>query len=214
VRDAFARRGHDAWSCDILPSETPGNHIQGDVLEVLSDGWDLMIAHPPCTYLSNAGIGYFNEEKYGAKAAERKAKRRSAMEFFMKLYDAPIPRVCVENPVGYPNSHLRRPDQVIHPYYFGDKHLKRTCLWLRNLPPLWFWKSDDLFGSRTVTDYPEPLYIHKRKPGKHYGGGEIKKRYFTDAKAFVNGDKIASAHERSRTFQGIAEAMADQWGRL
>lgn len=211
VRDAFARRGWDAWSCDVLPSETPGNHIQGDALQVLGDGWDLMIAHPPCTYLSNAGIGFFNEEKWGEKARERKAKRQAAMEFFLALYNAPIHRVCVENPVGYPNSFFRKPDQVVHPYYFGERHLKRTCLWLKNLPPLWFWKEDDLFGKRTTTDYPEPLYIHERRPGKHYNGGETKKRYFTDAKAFVNGNKIVSAHERSRTFPAIAEAMAEQW---
>jgi hypothetical protein len=136
------------------------------------------------------------------------------MEFFMKLYDAPISRVCVENPVGYPNSHFRKPNQVIHPYYFGERQLKRTCLWLRNLPPLWFWTQDDLFGKRTATEYPEPLYVHERRPGRHYKGGETKKRYFTDAKAMVNGDKIVSARERSRTFQGIADAMANQWGAL
>jgi hypothetical protein len=212
VRDAFARRGHDAWSCDILPSETPGNHILGDALQVLGDGWDLLIAHPPCTYLSNAGIGFFNVEKYGAKAVERMAKRQDAMDFFMKLYNAPIDRVCVENPVGYPNSFFRKPDQVIHPYFFGERHLKRTCLWLRNLPPLWFWMEDDLFGTRTATEYPEPLHVHERKPGRHYKGGEVKKRYFTDAKAIVNGTKINASHERSRTFPAIAEAMAAQWG--
>lgn len=212
VRDAFVRRGWDAWSCDLLPSETPGNHIQGDVLQVLDDGWDLMIAHPPCTYLSNAGIGFFNEDKWGERARERKTLRQTAMEFFLALYNAPIGRVCVENPVGYPNSHFRKPDQIVHPYYFGERHLKRTCLWLKNLPPLWFWREDDLFGTRTATDYPEPEYVHERKPGKHYSGGEVKRRYFTDGKIFVNGNKLVSAHERSRTFAGIAEAMAEQWG--
>lgn len=204
VRDAFARRGHDAWSCDILPTEKPGNHIQGDAVKVLRDGWDLLIAHPPCTFLSYAANHVWN-------APGRAEKREEAMQFFMEFINAPIEKICVENPVGYPIRAFRKYDQIIHPYYFGDRHLKRTCLWLKGLPKLWYWKHDDLFGSRTMTDYPEPLYVHERKPGRNYKGGEIKKRYFTDAKAIVNGDKVAGAHERSRTFSGIAEAMAEQW---
>ena len=214
VRDAFIARGWDAWSCDLIPTERPGPHIINDVRNILCDGWDMMIAHPPCQFLSFAGNAGFNVERFGDKARERWRKRYEAFRFFMLLYEAPIPRVCLENPLGYPNSAFRKPNQIIHPWYFGDRQMKRTCLWLRGLQPLWFWPQDDLFGRRTTTEPPEPLYVHERKPGRNYKGGEIKKRYFTDAKQFINGNKVDSAHERARTFPGIAAAMADQWGRL
>jgi hypothetical protein len=204
VRDAFVRLGAFAMSCDLLPSETEGNHYQGDIRDVLSDGWDLMIAHPPCTFLSHAGIGWFNEEKYGNKAKERKIKREDAFQFFMILYNAPIMRICIENPVGWVNSHFRKPDQVIQPYFFGDNHKKGTCLWLKNLRPLMHVKEEDMFYKKTHLPEPEPLTVQFRKPSKYYKGGEIKKRYFTDA-------ATRSPHERSRTFQGIANAMAEQW---
>jgi hypothetical protein len=179
-----------------LPTEIPGNHIQGDALEVINRGWDLMIAHPPCTYLSYAGIGWFNEEKYGDKARDRKLKREWAKDFFMKLYNSPIRKICIENPVGYMNTVFRKPDQVVQPYFFGDPHVKGTCLWLNNLLPLMYQKN---------IPKPEPLTVQYRKPSKYYKGGEEKKRYFTDA-------QTRDPHERSRTFQGIADAMADQWG--
>lgn len=199
VRDAFAALGHDAWSCDLLPTEKPGQHIQGNALDVINDGWDLMIAHPPCQRLTTAANRLWHLPEYAP------LRRRAAM-FFYKLYSAPIPRICVENPVGWMNSHFRKPDQIIHPYYFGDRDMKKTCFWLKGLQPLWFWEEDDLFGKRTMTEIPEPLYVHERKPSKHYKGGEIKKRYFVDHK----GSK--SSHERSRTFPSIAAAMAAQWG--
>jgi len=205
VRDAFIARGHDAMSCDLLPTERPGPHYQGDVKDILSNGWDLMIAHPPCIYLSRAANRVWN-------APGREEKRLIAFNFFMELITAPIAKICIENPVGYANTAYRKPDQIIHPYYFGERQLKRTCLWLIGLPKLWYWPVDDLFGTRTMTDYPEPLDVHERKPSKNYKGGEIKKRYFTDAKTFVNGSKISASYERSRTFHGIAQAMAEQWG--
>lgn len=121
VRDAFAAVGWDAWSCDLLPTEIPGKHIQGDVLEVLDEGWDLMIAHPPCTYLSYAANGYWHQPG-------RAEKRDEAMNFFMALVSAPVERICVENPVGLPNTVYRKPDQIIHPYFFGERELKKTCL--------------------------------------------------------------------------------------
>jgi hypothetical protein len=164
-----------------------------------------MIAHPPCTYLSYAGIGWFNEEKYGEKARERKVKRDEAMRFFEQLYAAPIKKICIENPVGWANSHFRKPDQVIQPYFFGDNHKKGTCLWLKNLKPLLHVKEADLFYAATHLPEPEPLAIQFRKPSKYYKGGEIKKRYFTDA-------ATRSAKVRSMTFMGIANAMAEQWG--
>ena len=130
VRNAFLARGHDATSCDLLPSETPGPHHQGDVLEILNDGWDMMIAHPPCTYLCNSGLHWNN------KRPERNALTQEALEFVRKLLDAPIDRIALENPVGCISTQIRRWDQAIQPWQFGHGENKRTCLWLKNLPPL------------------------------------------------------------------------------
>lgn len=199
VREAFRARGHDAWSCDLLPTEIPGNHIEGDVLQVLGDGWDLMIAHPPCTFLSYAGVAHWNKP---GRAEEREV----AYEFFLQLWNAPIFRIAVENPVGYPNTVFRKPDQIIHPYYFGDDAVKKTCLWLKNLPCLWWWNQPVSLFPATGVEKPAPLYVHERKPSKNYRGGEIKNRYFIDHTGSNSG------HERSRTFPGIAGAMAAQWG--
>ncbi len=201
VRDAFARLGHDAWSCDLLPSELPGQHVIGDVRDILGNGWDMMIAHPPCTHLSYAGMAHWNKPG-------RAEKRAESMAFFMQMINAPIPRICVENPRGLPYQAYRQPDQEIHPYYFGDPAMKRTALWLNNLPKLIWWEQDSLFGPRTMCDKPEPLYVHERKPSKNYRGGEIKKRYFVDHKGSKDG------YERARTFPAIARAMAEQWGSL
>jgi hypothetical protein len=203
VRDAFRDCGHDAWSCDLLPTDRPGQHIQGNVLEIINDGWDMMIAHPPCTYLTNAGIAHFNVYKYGQKAIDRWYKRIESLEFFMELINAPIEKICVENPVGFPNTAYRKPDQIIHPYYFGERQMKRTCLWLKNLPNLWYWLEPDLFGEQTVSEKPEPISIDNSP--------RQKKRYFTDA---IIGYSNNHGHERSKTFKSIAEAMADQWGNL
>ncbi len=192
VRDAFITKGHDAISCDILPTESPGPHYQDDIFNHLNEGWDLMIAHPPCTYLSNAGIGYFNEDKWGDKARLRKHKRFEALQFVEALYYCSIPRIAIENPVGYLNRNFRPLDQIIQPYYFGEPFSKRTCLWLKNLPLLTYSK-----------DYIKPLPEHYtlRKDGSR------KARYFTDG-------KTRDPHIRSITFQGIANAMAEQWGSL
>lgn len=197
VRDAFIARGHDAMSCDLLPTERPGPHYQGNIVDILNDGWDLMIAHPPCTYLTNAGIGYFNVDRYGEKAIQRSIEREKALRFFLKLYYCHIPKVCIENPQGYVNSRFRKPNQTIHPYYFGDPHMKRTCLWLRGLPRL---------NGNPSYDKPKPISIQTRRPGKNYEGGEIKNRYFVDVKSSMNWK------ERAKTFPGIARSMAEQWG--
>ncbi len=129
VRDAFSALGHDAWSCDILPTEAPGQHIQGDVLQVLGAGWDAAIFHPPCTHLAVSGARWFP-----AKRAD--GSQQKAINFFMALTRAPIPRIAIENPVYIMSSHYRKPDQVIQPFMFGDPYMKTTCLWLKNLPPL------------------------------------------------------------------------------
>ena len=132
VREAFRAKGHDAWSCDFLPTEIEGNHIQGDVLEVLDKGWDLMIAHPPCTYLATSGSRWLYDKRY----PNRRGDQKKAIEFFMALINADIYQVAVENPVGIMSTVYRKPDQIIHPYYFGDEAQKATCLWLKNLHPL------------------------------------------------------------------------------
>lgn len=190
VRDAFIARGHDAMSCDLLPTDSPGPHYQGDVFDIINDGWDLMIAHPPCTYLSYAATRHWNKPG-------RAELREEALKFFLDLYTSNIPKICIENPVGYVNTVWRKPDQIIHPYYFGDPVQKRTCLWLKDLKPLDY--------ANTKLPKPEPLYICQG--GKKKG----KKIHWTEAGVGTNKD-IPRWKLRSTTFQGIANAMAEQWG--
>ena len=176
VRDAFTALGHDAWSCDILPTMSPGQHIQGDVLKVLTWGWDLMIAHPPCTHLAVSGAKHF-----WRKATEQ----AEALDFVRKLLDAPIDKIALENPVSVISSRIRKPDQIIQPWQFGDPFQKTTCLWLKNLPHLVHTKIVDK-GEFVTTP------SGKRLP-----------KWYSDNK---------SAKNRSMTFQGIADAMAQQCG--
>lgn len=189
VRDAFAALGHDAWSCDLLPSDRPGNHIQGDVLEVIGGGqWDLLIGHPPCTYLSYAGTRHWN-------APGRCLKRLEALEFFRRLYEAPIDRICLENPKGCASPTIAKYSQEIQPYYFGDSEMKTTWLWLKNLPILKHFPVTTMFDFAT--------HAAKPKPTSTDSTGNA--RYFTDS-------RIRDPYERAKTFPGIARAMADQWG--
>jgi len=170
VRDAFGRHGHDAWSCDLLECEAdPRWHYQAPVEEVLDRGWDLMIAHPPCTHLAVSGSRHFYRKQ---------REQAEALDFVRLLMDAPISRWCIENPVSIISTAIRPPDQIIQPWQFGHGETKATCLWLHNLPCL---KSTDVVQGR------EPR-IHMMPPGP---------------------DRWK---ERSRTFNGIAEAMGDQWG--
>ena len=127
VRDAFRRQGHDAWSCDILPTEQGGPHIEGDVRWILRSGWDLMIAHPPCTHLAVSGARWFKDKR---------AEQAEALEFVLTLLNAPIPRIALENPISIISSRIRKPDQIIQPWQFGHGETKATCLWLKGLPPL------------------------------------------------------------------------------
>lgn len=127
VRDAFLALGHDAVSCDLLPSETPGPHLECDVRCVIGDGWDLLIAHPPCTHLAVSGARWF---------AEKREEQDAALDFVMALLSAPVPRICVENPVSVISSRIRKPDQIVQPWMFGHGEVKATCLWLKNLPKL------------------------------------------------------------------------------
>ena len=169
VRDAFAVLGHDAVSCDLLPSERPGPHHQGDVREILSDGWDLMVGHPPCTHLAVSGARWFHEKRQ---------EQEEALAFVRLLLDAPIERIAIENPVSIISSRIRRPDQIVQPWQFGHPETKATCLWLKNLPPL----------APTAIAEGREARVHRMPPGP---------------------DRWK---ERSRTFPGIAAAMAAQWG--
>ena len=179
VREAFRKRGHDAWSCDLLPSDIPSPyHIQDDVLKHLNEGWDMMIAHPPCTYLSNSGVRWlYNSDK--TKNEERWENMRTGREFFLKLLNADIPRVAVENPIQhkYAREKIRKPDQIIQPWQFGHGETKATCLWLKNLPKL--------IPTNMVSGRENR--IHRMPPSPQRG------------------------HLRSITYQGIADAMAEQW---
>lgn len=189
VRDAFAARGHNAWSCDLVESESPGHHIIGDALQVIEWGcWDLLVGHPPCRTLSYAGMAHWNKP---GRAEEREA----AMAFFMALVNAPIPKIAIENPRGLPHQAYRKPDQVIHPYMFGDPFMKRTSLWLKGLPKLWWWDKPGSFFEITATDIPAPASIDRSG----------KKRYFVDS---LTRDPV----DRARTFPSVAAAMAAQWG--
>lgn len=192
VRDAFAARGHNAWSCDLLPTEKPGNHIQGDVLEVLDDGWDLMIAHPPCTYLSSSGL-HWNKRILG-----REEKTHEAMLFVFNLIgegfiDNPIPRICIENPVGRIGTAYRKADQIIQPWQFGHDASKTTCLWLKGLPPLL--ATGPFIAPRMIDG--KPRWANQCDSGQNKLG--------------PSENRWA---ERSVTYSGIAEAMADQWGSI
>ena len=186
VRNAFAAKGHDVWSCDLLPTESSGNHYQGDVLEYLDKGWDLMIAHPPCTYLSNAGARFLYPK--GKLNKDRYKLGLKAKEFFMALYNAPINKICVENPISSKIFALPKHTQTIQPYEYGHPYSKNTRLWLKNLPQL---------------KPTNNLKIFKPYLPSNTGG---KKRGQKSSTGVVHNWKDAS-----RTFQGIAKAMADQW---
>ena len=183
VREAFAKRGHEAWSCDFLPSEKPGKHIQSDVRDVLEDDWDLMIAHPPCTFLANSGVRWlFQDSKYMTKDL-RWDYLKEAAKFFKELLNAPIPHIAVENPI--PHKYAieligRTYDQLIQPWQFGEPYSKATCFWLKELPPL--------------------------KPTKIIPKDRVKQQVWKEPPSKERWKN------RSRTYPGIADAMAEQWG--
>ena len=171
VRDAFIALGHEAMSCDLLPTDKPGPHYQGDVFDIINDGWDLMIAHPPCTHLAVSGARWFKDKQ---------EEQKEAIDFFMKLINAPIPRIAVENPISIMSTRYRKPDQIIQPWQYGHGETKATCLWLKGLPVL------------------EPTNIVEGREQRIHNLPPSADRW-----------KI-----RSTTFQGIADAMAQQWGNV
>ncbi len=171
VRDAFRAHGHDAVSCDRLRSDAPGPHIQGNVLDHLADGWDMMVAFPPCTHLCVSGARWW---------ADKRGAQDDAISFVRALWEAPVPRVAIENPIGILSTVWRKPDQIIQPWMFDHGETKATCLWLKGLPPL-------MVGLQSTG---REARVHRMPPGP---------------------DRW---RERSRTYQGVADAMAEQWGSL
>ena len=171
VREAFRAKGHDAMSCDLLPTDDPGPHYQGPIEDVLNDGWDMMVAFPPCTHLAVSGARWFKEKRADGR-------QQDALKFVRMLMDAPIDRIAIENPVSIISSQIRKPDQTVQPWQFGHGETKRTCLWLKDLPKL---KPTDIVDGREQRIWKMPPSADRWK-------------------------------ERSKTFQGIANAMANQWG--
>lgn len=181
VRDAFIAAGHDAMSCDLLPTDVPGPHYQGDVTDILGDGWDLMIAHPPCTHLAVSGSRHF-----AAKKAD--GRQQAAIDFFMTLANADIPRICIENPVCIMSSVWMQPSQTIQPWMFGHMEQKATCLWLKALPALQ--ATNDVYDEMMLLPKKDRERIHYMPPSPN--------RW----------------KERSKTFTGLANAMANQWSNI
>ena len=192
VRDAFIKQGHEAMSCDLVSTDAPGPHYQGDVMDIINDGWDLLIAFPPCTYLTLTGNKWFKPE-FANKFPERHQQRKDAVDFFMKIANMPIPRIAIENPIGIMSRIYRKPDQIIQPWQFGFPTTKATCLWLKGLPTL---------KPTNIVDKGE-VVISK-------SGNRMSKWYYETSKLTLKNGARAKA--RSVTFQGVADAMADQWG--
>ena len=196
--------GVEAYSCDIEPCSGghPEWHIQGDVTPLLEQEWDMIIAFPPCTYLTHAGTRHYSRRiNSEEKVLTREKKREEAVQFFMQFVNAKCNRIAIENPVGYMNSLYRKPDQIIHPYYFGEAVQKRTCIWLKNLP---------LLEHTNMLPKPEPIYICQgdKCKGKRINWCEALKT------GVGRGTQAERAKARSKTFEGIAKAMASLWGVL
>lgn len=189
VREAFRRLGFETYSCDLQASDDDSiHHIQGDVFDLLDGEWDLIVAHPPCTRLTVTGNKWYKPE-YRHRFPNIIEEREEAVELFMRVATLSCPRVCIENPVGIMSTRWRKPEQIIQPYQFGHKEPKKTCLWLKGLPPL------------QHTKLVEPEY-HTCKSGKRMPTW------------YAYADKKDRTNVRSKTFQGIADAMANQWGRV
>jgi hypothetical protein len=186
VRDEFIRLGHDAMSCDLLPTDKPGPHYEGDVFDIINDGWDMMIAFPPCTHLALSGSQWFKQ-----KIAD--GRQQEGLQFVRDLMNAPIPKIAIENPIGIISSQIRKYDQIIQPYMFGDPFQKSTCLWLKGLQPL---IATDVVGKGEFKEFTNKKGIKKKQPMWYY-------------EALKSGNDRWKI--RSQTFPGIAKAMAEQW---
>ena len=193
VCTAFREKGHNAFSCDILPCSGgyPEWHLQQDVLPLLKEKWDMIIAFPPCTYLTVTGNRWFNIDRYGEKAIQRHKDRKEAIDFFMAFANANCEKIAIENPIGIMSSEWRKPNQIINPWQFGDAFEKKTCLWLKGLPEL------------------QPTNIVEIPPRKKFDSGKSMPSWYADAWHLPKEER---AKLRSKTFPGIAKAMAEQWG--
>ena len=184
VRDSFLKLGHDAISCDLEETLSPGPHYQGDVMDIINDGWEMMIAFPPCTHLAVSGARHFEQKKADGR-------QQQGIEFFLKMVNADIPRISVENPIGIMSSLYKQPSQVIQPWEYGHRTTKATCLWLKNLPLL------------TPTNIVDKGEVWVAKSGKRMS------QWFYDSSCLPPKER---ERMRNKTFQGIADAMANQWG--
>ena len=189
----FRKLGHEAYSCDIVPCSGghPEWHLQQDVLPLLKEKWDMIIAFPPCTYLTVTGNRWFNIDRYGEKAIQRHKDRKDAIDFFMAFANADCEKIAIENPVGIMSSEWRKPNQIINPWQFGDALEKKTCLWLKSLPEL------------------KPTNIVEIPPRKRFDSGKSMPSWYAEAWHLPKEER---AKLRSKTFPGIARAMAEQWG--
>ena len=193
VCNEFRKLGHEAYSCDIVPCSGghPEWHLQQDVLPLLKEKWDMIIAFPPCTYLTVTGNRWFNIDRYGEKAIQRHKDRKEAIDFFMAFANADCERIAIENPVGIMSSEWRKPNQIINPWQFGDAFEKKTCLWLKGLPEL---------KQTNIVEIP---------PRKRFDSGKSMPSWYAEAWHLPKEER---AKLRSKTFPGIARAMAEQWG--
>lgn len=195
----FRELGHEAFSADILPcsGDNPEWHIQGDVLDVMQEGWDMMIAFPPCTHLAVSGAKHFEKKRADGR-------QQQGIDFFMQMINAPIPKIAVENPIGIMSSLYRKPDQIIHPYHFGDSYSKSTCLWLKELPALKYIKKPKNGQLMAELEPDLPREVDKGEFVTFSSGKRMAKWY---------NEASGNGHVRSKTFPGIAKAMATQWGK-
>jgi hypothetical protein len=195
VCKAFRAKGHEAYSCDTQDCSggQPAWHIKGDVLEQLDKDWDMMIAFPPCTHLAVSGAAWFEQKR-------KDGRQQQGIDFFMEFANSNIPKTAIENPIGIMSKIYKKPTQIIQPYYFGDSFSKKTCLWLKNLHPLVHFEQDELLGKKSHVDKGEQT---KFKSGKSMP------KWYADAFKLPPKER---AKIRSKTFPGIANAMAEQWG--
>jgi site-specific DNA-cytosine methylase len=186
VRQAFAKLGHDAWSCDLEPTQTEGNHYQGDMFDIINDGWDLIIAHPPCTHLAVSGARHFEKKRADGR-------QQQGIDFFMRVVNINVPKLAVENPIGIMSTLYKKPDQIIQPFQYGHGTTKATCLWLKGLPLL------------------KPTNIVDKGEVVTFASGKRMSKWFYESSQLPPKER---ERMRNKTFQGIADAMADQWGSL
>jgi hypothetical protein len=186
VRDAFSKLGHDAWSCDLEPTQTEGNHYQGDMFDIVNNGWDLIIAHPPCTHLAVSGARHFEKKRADGR-------QQQGIDFFMRVANIDVPKLAVENPIGIMSTLYRKPEQIIQPYEYGHGTTKATCLWLKGLPLL------------------KPTNIVDKGEVVTFASGKRMSKWFYESSHLPPKER---ERMRNKTFQGIADAMADQWGNL